>query len=65
MSRLAATVALSTLTAVLAPALSAQARAAGPGETATARVSAEREVLATVDSFLAGLRTKDTALMAR
>lgn len=65
MSRLAATVALSTLTAVLAPALSAQARAAEPGETATARVSAEREVLATVDSFLAGLRTKDTALMAR
>ncbi len=30
-----------------------------------ARANAEREVLATIDSFLIGLRTRDTALMAR
>lgn len=42
----------------------AQAAAAPPDAGAT-RARAEREVLAAIDTFLIGLRTKDTALMAR
>ena len=64
MSRLAATVILGSLAVTLAPALGAQTPAERGGRPA-AHEEAEREILATIDSFLVGLRTKDTALMAR
>ncbi len=65
MPRRVASLILGSLVLSLAPALPAQAPAATSGDAAAAHARAEREVLATIDSFLAGLRTKDTALMAR
>jgi hypothetical protein len=49
----------------LASSARAQAAAVAPTVDTAARAQAEREVLATIDTFLIGLRTKDTALMAR
>jgi hypothetical protein len=43
----------------------AQGALAAPTVSPPARAQAEREVLAAIDTFLIGLRTKDTALMAR
>ena len=60
------------LSALAAIALAAVSPTGLPGQSspqaaapATDRAAAEREVLATIDTFLTGLRTKDTALMAR
>lgn len=64
MFRLAAFVSLGSVALALAPSLRAQT-AAGPAVGAVAHTGVEREVLATIDSFLVGLRTQDTALMAR
>lgn len=64
MRSLAAIIVLNALMLVLAPPALAQAPAAATGSV-NARVRAETEVLATIDTFLIGLRTKDTALMAR
>jgi hypothetical protein len=43
----------------------AQRATAAPNVEPAARAQAEREVLAAIDTFLIGLRSKDTALMAR
>lgn len=64
MHSLAALVMLSGFVIHSAPAAHAQAASAGHADSADTR-QAEREVLATIDTFLIGLRTKDTALMAR
>jgi hypothetical protein len=58
---LAAFVMLALLTV---PELGAQAKTASP-EPGDAPARDQREVLAAIDTFLIGLRTKDTALMAR
>ena len=65
MRSLAATVVLITFAVAVTPAAHAQAGPSIPSATADVRARAEREVLATIDTFLIGLRTKDTALMAR
>ena len=52
------------LAALAVPDLEAQTATASP-EAGTAPAGVEREVLAAIDTFLIGLRTKDTALMAR
>ena len=57
-------VAFVLLAALTVPQLRAQA-ASAPPDAGAARARAEREVLAAIDTFLIGLRTKDTALMAR
>ena len=63
MRRLPALAVLALAAAFLPPALAAQ----GPGSDGApaGRGAAEREVLATIDTFLIGLRTQDTVLMAR
>ena len=63
MFRLSAIVLLGSAAITLVPALHAQTPA--PGIAGNAEARAERDVLATIDSFLLGLRTRDTALMAR
>ena len=52
------------LAALTVPELEGQS-VTGSSEAGAARARAEREVLAAIDTFLIGLRTKDTALMAR
>ena len=58
----AAIIALSVATISMAPAVHAPAASAAPPDV---RARNERDVLATIDTFLIGLRTQDTALMAR
>jgi hypothetical protein len=65
MFRLSAIVLLGSAAVTLAPALRTQTPAPRPGIAGNAEAQAERDVLATIDSFLLGLRTRDTALMAR
>ena len=65
MRRCFAIAVLNSLILGVASGVEAQVATAAPAGQSAANAQAEREVLATIDTFLIGLRTKDTALMAR
>ena len=65
MRRFVAVAVSTSLLLSIASVTEAQVATAAPAGQGAANAQAEREVLATIDTFLIGLRTKDTALMAR